>query len=92
MEKDTRLLGQLVELRGMVDRRVIVFLVRALLIDAPPEKRQVVARFLDLLREQFEAAVAASEDEETQGHARVALMHFEGWATDLDQMLHEIQR
>ncbi|MBS9476082.1 hypothetical protein [Ancylobacter radicis] len=92
MGNEVRALGQLVELRAMVDRRVMIMMIRALLVDASQEKLDVVASFIDLLRSQFESVVETSSDERTKTQARVALMHFEEWAMGLEQMLHEIRR
>lgn len=92
MDKDIRLLGQLVELRGAVDRRVIVMLFRALLIDASREKLEVFADFLAMMRSGFEGTLRNSPDDGVSGHERVALMHFETWASELEQMLQEVRK
>lgn len=92
MEKDIRLLGQLMELRGTVDRRVTVMLFRALLIDASPEKLEVFTDFLAMMRNGFEGMLRDSLDDGASGHERVALMHFETWASELEKMLQEVRK
>lgn len=89
MNKEVETLGVTMMIHQSVDRQVMGMMIRALLIDASPEKVAACHDFLSVLRAQFETVVSNASDDTTNGQARTALLHFESWELQIERQLQD---
>lgn len=80
-------LGQVVFIQGSVDRMVVSFMLRALLIDASTEKRQACLEILATLRTELEAMMSNAAPDNAQ-HV-LALNHFEKWELEIENQIQK---
>jgi hypothetical protein len=89
VSNDVETLGALMLVHQRVDRQVITTMMRALMVNAPPEQVDIIRSLLDVLRFQYETLVKEMEVTSDGGYERAALRHFEQWALEIDHMLDE---
>lgn len=92
MNTELRALSEIVQIRKIVDHKIVVMFMRGLLIDASDEKISAMKEMLSELREQFESVACAKDDGVPADHAGIALAYFEQWATEFEHMLHVRRR
>ena len=92
MNSEIRALSEIVQIRKIVDHKVIVMFMRGLLIDASDEKISAIKEMVSALREQFESVACAEGDDVPADHAGIAFAYFEQWATEFEHMLHVRRR
>jgi hypothetical protein len=77
VSNDVETLGALMLVHQRVDRQVITTMMRALMVNAPPEQVDIIRSLLDVLRFQYETLVKEMEATGDDGYERAALRHFE---------------
>lgn len=89
MNDDVEQIGTYLKVTQSVDRKVLAFMMRALLLDASPAKVQACREMLGVVRSMYESLPELGAETDTGEQSRLALHHFESWELEMEHMLQE---